>query len=179
MARIIFPHQTLLELGKSDTNLPVPCIGIRPHPADTHIWGPLARAPGTILFIGDRAQFDKWATANRPGSAKWLAPRFATGYLKPDDKEAITKWLGERCGQMRCFCCGHSRWQLLDESSIQIGFDTHTSRFHSHSFFTCSHFAPLWFILIMSTGGPTESGAALIAASIAFLIHSKVSSDGI
>ena len=56
--------------------------------------------------------------------------------LKPDDKEVITKWLGERCGQMRCFCCGHSRWQLLEESSIQIGFDTDTSRFHSHSFFT-------------------------------------------
>jgi hypothetical protein len=40
--------------------------------------------------------------------------------LKPDDKEAITKWLGERCGQMRRFCCGHSRWQLLEESSSKL-----------------------------------------------------------
>ncbi len=33
---------------------------------------------------------------------------------------------------MRCFCCGQARWQLLDGASIQIGFDTHTTRFHYH-----------------------------------------------
>jgi hypothetical protein len=27
---------------------------------------------------------------------------------------------------------GHARWELLDNAAIQIGFDTHTTRFHYH-----------------------------------------------
>jgi hypothetical protein len=52
--------------------------------------------------------------------------------LTQGDKDKVVKWLGERCGQMRCFCCGHARWQLLETASIHIGFDTHTTRFHYH-----------------------------------------------
>lgn len=62
------------------TSAAVVCIGIRPHPPDSHIWGPIAHAPGQLLFVGDQAAFDAWAAANRSASSKWLAPRFASGY---------------------------------------------------------------------------------------------------
>ncbi len=68
----------------------VVCIGIRPHSPDAHIWEPLARAPGRLFFIGERAQFDEWVAASRPGPAKWLAARFGSGYSHLlDELEAL------------------------------------------------------------------------------------------
>ncbi len=52
--------------------------------------------------------------------------------LTQADKDTVVKWLGDKCGQMRCFCCGQGRWTLMDTGSICIGFDTHTTRFHYH-----------------------------------------------
>ena len=52
--------------------------------------------------------------------------------LNESDKASVAKWLGDKCGQMRCFCCGNARWQLLENTAIQIGFDTRTTRFHYH-----------------------------------------------
>lgn len=52
--------------------------------------------------------------------------------LNEPDKAVVVKWLSEKCGQMRCFCCGNARWTLLENAGIQIGFDTRTTRFHYH-----------------------------------------------
>lgn len=56
------------------------CVGVRPHAPDAHIWDPLARFPGTLLFIGDEGQFREWASERRVHSSTWLASRFSTGY---------------------------------------------------------------------------------------------------
>jgi len=52
--------------------------------------------------------------------------------LNEPDKAVVVKWVSEKCGQMRCFCCGNARWTLLENAGIQIGFDTRTTRFHYH-----------------------------------------------
>ena len=52
--------------------------------------------------------------------------------LTAEDQERVKKWLKDRCGQMRCFCCGNAQWTLWDVPSILIAFDTHTTRFHYH-----------------------------------------------
>lgn len=67
-------------LGLVDASAAVICIGVRPHRPDAHIWEPLARFSGKLLFIGDEAQFAKWASECRAHSSTWLASRFSTGY---------------------------------------------------------------------------------------------------
>ncbi len=52
--------------------------------------------------------------------------------LTDADKQKIADWLNAKCGQMRCFCCGASRWQLAPFSTVPIGFDVHSTRFHYH-----------------------------------------------
>ena len=52
--------------------------------------------------------------------------------LSKKDKDKVSKWLGEKCGQMRCFCCGHGQWQLSDASTLSVGYDLHTTRFYYH-----------------------------------------------
>ncbi len=49
--------------------------------------------------------------------------------LTSNDKEKITEWLKEKCGAMRCFCCGSNVFQLLDIATLPIGIDIHTTRF--------------------------------------------------
>jgi len=52
-------------------------VGVRPHPPDKHIWGPLARAPGTLCFVGNRAVFVEWAAEYRQkGRCIELGERF-------------------------------------------------------------------------------------------------------
>lgn len=58
----------------------VVCVGVRPHAPDMHIWDPLARFPGKLLFIGDEGQFTEWASERRAHPSAWLASRFSTGY---------------------------------------------------------------------------------------------------
>ena len=50
--------------------------------------------------------------------------------LTDTDRKKITEWLSEKCGQMRCFCCGNGQWTLAPQSTVLIGFDIHTTRFH-------------------------------------------------
>lgn len=56
------------------------CIGVRIHLGDEHIWGPLAKARGTLFFIGDREPFDTWSTTCRKAQSTFLAPRFSSGF---------------------------------------------------------------------------------------------------
>lgn len=58
----------------------VVCIGVRPHRPDAHVWEPLARFSGKLLFIGDEARFTEWAAERSVHVSTWLASRFSTGY---------------------------------------------------------------------------------------------------
>lgn len=53
--------------------------------------------------------------------------------LSEEDKKTIIDWLNEKCGNMRCHCCGMANWQLSPTSSITIGYDLHSTRFHYHA----------------------------------------------
>lgn len=52
--------------------------------------------------------------------------------LSEDDKKKISDWISEKCGQMRCTCCGYGKWQLLDSATLPIGFDVRSTRFYYH-----------------------------------------------
>jgi|GEM_PF-1388656 len=52
--------------------------------------------------------------------------------LTEADKQKIADWINDKCGLLRCICCGMSQWTLLDGATIQIGFNLHTTRFHYH-----------------------------------------------
>jgi hypothetical protein len=43
-------------------------VGVKPQPADVHIWDPIARAPGRVLYVGAPGPFDDWRRARRPGA---------------------------------------------------------------------------------------------------------------
>ena len=50
--------------------------------------------------------------------------------LTPENQKIIQEWITTKCGAMKCFCCGQSLLTLIDFSSLQIGFDVNTTRFH-------------------------------------------------
>jgi hypothetical protein len=43
----------------------VTVIGVRPHPVDTHIWGPIAATPAPVYFVGGQTEFEGWADEHR------------------------------------------------------------------------------------------------------------------
>lgn len=49
--------------------------------------------------------------------------------ISETNKERIGAWINEKCGQMRCTCCGHGNWTLIDGSTLPIGIDLQTTRF--------------------------------------------------
>lgn len=49
--------------------------------------------------------------------------------LSQSDKQIIVDWLQNKCGVMRCTCCGHNVLQLIDIATLPIGFDIRTTRF--------------------------------------------------
>ena len=49
--------------------------------------------------------------------------------LTDDDKKRIAAWIEEKCGVMRCTCCGNAKWELVGFATLPIGFDLHTTRF--------------------------------------------------
>jgi len=53
--------------------------------------------------------------------------------LNETDRQKILDWINQKCGQMRCVCCGTGRWTLLGFATLPIGFDVHTTRFYYHS----------------------------------------------
>lgn len=52
--------------------------------------------------------------------------------LDEADKQRVISWISEKCGQMRCTCCGMGQWTLVDISTLSIGHNLHTTRFHYH-----------------------------------------------
>ena len=53
--------------------------------------------------------------------------------LKEEDKKKIGDWVKDKCGAMKCFCCGHGKWELIGFSTIQILYNIHTTRFNYHN----------------------------------------------
>lgn len=58
----------------------IACVGVRPWVADKHIWDPLAKAGGELLFIGHEAEFEAWTAEHRDGPSTYLAPYFHSGF---------------------------------------------------------------------------------------------------
>lgn len=52
--------------------------------------------------------------------------------LNEVDRKKVSEWINEKCGQLRCVCCGTGKWTLIDIATLTIGFDTHTTRFYYH-----------------------------------------------
>ncbi|MGI9043938.1 MAG: hypothetical protein ACR2GK_07400 [Gemmatimonadaceae bacterium] len=52
--------------------------------------------------------------------------------LNDADKEKVLQWVQEKCGAMRCICCGTGNWELVQNGAIILGFDVRTTRFHYH-----------------------------------------------
>ena len=42
-------------------------VGVRPNPQDTHIWDVIAQAECPVLYVGDVAAFEHWASTHRAG----------------------------------------------------------------------------------------------------------------
>lgn len=55
------------------------CVGIRPLPADDHIWSPIYKSPARLVFLGDNAAFDGWRRG-RVGPSHFVASRFSDGF---------------------------------------------------------------------------------------------------
>ena len=52
--------------------------------------------------------------------------------LTDEDKKRIVDQIQEKCGSIKCFCCGSQKWALIDFATLPIGFDIHTTRFYYH-----------------------------------------------
>lgn len=52
--------------------------------------------------------------------------------ISEENKKIIVDWVSEKCGQLRCTCCGNNQLTLVEISNIQIGFDLDSTRFHYH-----------------------------------------------
>ena len=54
-------------------------IGVRPHPADAHIWGPLSETEANLFFVGNGRAFAGWQSKHRPRRySRHLGERFAS-----------------------------------------------------------------------------------------------------
>lgn len=51
-------------------------IGVRPWPADVHVWDPLARTKAPVLAVGDEIEFETWANQYREGDFGYVGSRF-------------------------------------------------------------------------------------------------------
>jgi hypothetical protein len=51
--------------------------------------------------------------------------------LTDDDKRRVSEWLYEKCGSLRCFCCGMSQW-VTGGAYLNVGYDLHTTKIHYH-----------------------------------------------
>lgn len=49
--------------------------------------------------------------------------------LSQADKERIVKWVSDKCGVMRCTCCGMPNWEVAPIAALPIAIDLHTTRF--------------------------------------------------
>ena len=51
-------------------------VGVRPWPADEHIWDPLAHTTAALLAVGDELEFATWADQYRTGNINYIGSRF-------------------------------------------------------------------------------------------------------
>jgi hypothetical protein len=49
--------------------------------------------------------------------------------LSEADRQKILDWITQKCGKMRCTCCGNGQWTIIGAATLPIGFDLHTTRF--------------------------------------------------
>lgn len=49
--------------------------------------------------------------------------------LSEADQQKIADWIKQKCGQMRCTCCGESGWRLAQMATLPIGVNLHSTRF--------------------------------------------------
>jgi hypothetical protein len=49
--------------------------------------------------------------------------------LTEEDKQRIIHWLNDKCGTMRCTCCGMPNWEVVPIAALPIGVNIHTLRF--------------------------------------------------
>ncbi|MGD9108467.1 MAG: hypothetical protein PVI75_04780 [Gammaproteobacteria bacterium] len=49
--------------------------------------------------------------------------------LSEENRNKILEWIKEKCGVLRCVCCGNAKWQLGQSSTLSIGFDLESTRF--------------------------------------------------
>jgi hypothetical protein len=49
--------------------------------------------------------------------------------LSQADRDKIADWLNQKCGQMRCTCCGYGRWEIVPMATLPIVIDLHSTRF--------------------------------------------------
>lgn len=47
-----------------------------------------------------------------------------------EDQTKIKDWIQSRTPNLRCFCCGNQRWQILPRAAMTSMFDTHTGRIY-------------------------------------------------
>lgn len=52
-------------------------VGVRPHPIDAHIWGPLADTPARLVVVGDKNAYESWAKGHRVHDTMIVGNRFA------------------------------------------------------------------------------------------------------
>ena len=52
-------------------------IGVRPYPADRHLWDSIAATPADVAVIGSRVVFEEWARAHRSGGVRILGERWS------------------------------------------------------------------------------------------------------
>ena len=50
--------------------------------------------------------------------------------INEENKKQIINWLNQKCGVIRCFCCGHQRAWNLEGATVTIGVDLETFRIH-------------------------------------------------
>ena len=55
--------------------------------------------------------------------------------LTEEDKQRIVSWISDKCGPLKCTCCGggnKTQWSIAEASNVLLGFDLHSTRFHYH-----------------------------------------------
>ena len=56
------------------------CVGVRPHPPDSHVWEPIANSVATLLFVGDETLFHNVLKSRRRSETVYLGSRFNVSY---------------------------------------------------------------------------------------------------
>ena len=56
----------------------VAVLGVRPNPADSHVWGPIADTPAEVALVCSEVEFAQWRDTSRPSlPSSWLGPTWA------------------------------------------------------------------------------------------------------